>query len=57
MKGFELGLGWRYCTSAKGGELTVSTCPGSTPMTLMRVAMSSLRKLSVKLRTAALVAQ
>lgn len=38
-------------------ELTVSTCPGSTEMTRTRDAISSFRKLSVKLLTAALDAQ
>lgn len=36
---------------------TVSTWPGSISMTLILVAMSSFLKLSVKLRTAALLAQ
>lgn len=39
------------------GSLTVSTWPGSTSITLILVATSSLRRLSVKLRTAALLAQ
>lgn len=37
--------------------VTVSTWPGSTSMTRTRLAMSSLRRDSEKLRTAALVAQ
>ena len=37
--------------------LTVSTCPGSTSMTRIRVSISSFRSASVKARTAALVAQ
>lgn len=43
---------------ARGGHgLTVSTWPGSTSMTLIRVATSSFLRLSPKLLTAAFVAQ
>jgi len=37
--------------------LTVSTCPGSTVMTLIRVSISSFRNASVNALTAALLAQ
>ena len=43
--------------SGRSKTLTVKTWPGSTVMTRILVAMSSLRRASVKARTAALLAQ